>query len=278
MIPLYLPLIHDDTGSNNVLTISTAQFHAASCDILTVLLGFALTLVSGLSAPILWRISAPFTSLSGAAFTRLTLLLVLKTKSCVFRPLQTATDYRYFTMSTTDSATASSQPATACQEIANASRPDPQLPLSSTPVEMSTLSSNSATPPAHPSSSSAQATAPLTSLPRETSRLAPRIPSQTSTSNPAQSHAAPPRINMSRACPTAIGPSSDQPMPLPKDESTGPTLMITLLLTTGARHPFKIDPKYLLKRNVDVQGNDPFNLSVYKLKELILREWREGIA
>jgi len=51
--------------------------------------------------------------------------------------------------------------------------------------------------------------------------------------------------------------------------------MITLLLTTGARHPFKIDPKYLLKRNVDVQGNDPFNLSVYKLKELILREWRE---
>jgi hypothetical protein len=83
---------------------------------------------------------------------------------------------------------------------------------------------------------------------------------------------------MNRAFTTAIGPSSDQPMPVSKDESTGPTLMITLLLTTGARHPFKIDPKYLLKRNVDVQGNDPFNLSVYKLKELILREWREGIA
>jgi hypothetical protein len=65
-------------------------------------------------------------------------------------------------------------------------------------------------------------------------------------------------------------------MPIPKDGSTGPTLMITLLLTTGARHPFKIDPKYLSKRNVDVQGNDPFNLSVYKLKELILREWRDG--
>lgn len=67
-------------------------------------------------------------------------------------------------------------------------------------------------------------------------------------------------------------------MPIPKDESTGPTLMITLLLTTGARHPFKIDPKYLSKRNVDVQESDPFNLSVYKLKELILREWRDGMA
>ncbi len=51
--------------------------------------------------------------------------------------------------------------------------------------------------------------------------------------------------------------------------------MMTLLLTSGARHPFKLDTKYLQKRNVDVQGNDPFNLSVYKLKELILREWRD---
>ena len=51
--------------------------------------------------------------------------------------------------------------------------------------------------------------------------------------------------------------------------------MMTLLLTTGARHPFKLDAKYLAKRGVDVQGNDPFNLSIYKLKELILREWRE---
>jgi hypothetical protein len=49
-------------------------------------------------------------------------------------------------------------------------------------------------------------------------------------------------------------------------------------LTTGARHPFKLDPKYLAKRNVQAAGNDPFNLSVYKLKELILREWRDGIS
>jgi hypothetical protein len=82
---------------------------------------------------------------------------------------------------------------------------------------------------------------------------------------------------LTRLTSTAIGPSSDEPIPVPKDvEETGPVLMITLLLINGARHPFKLDAKYLNKRNVEVQGNDPFNLSVYKLKELILREWREG--
>ncbi|CAK7266220.1 hypothetical protein SEPCBS57363_001985 [Sporothrix epigloea] len=56
---------------------------------------------------------------------------------------------------------------------------------------------------------------------------------------------------------------------------------ITLLLPTGKRHPFKIDEKYLSKRGVEVPDvteaglKDPFSISVYKLKELILREWRE---
>ncbi|CAK7264649.1 hypothetical protein SEPCBS119000_001105 [Sporothrix epigloea] len=56
---------------------------------------------------------------------------------------------------------------------------------------------------------------------------------------------------------------------------------ITLLLPTGKRHPFKIDEKYLAKRGVEVPevtetgSKDPFSISVYKLKELILREWRE---
>ncbi|KAK5658204.1 hypothetical protein OQA88_2179 [Cercophora sp. LCS_1] len=56
---------------------------------------------------------------------------------------------------------------------------------------------------------------------------------------------------------------------------------ITLLLPTGARHPYKIDEKYLTKRSVEVPDStedgrkDPFSISVYKLKELILREWRE---
>lgn len=75
----------------------------------------------------------------------------------------------------------------------------------------------------------------------------------------------------------AIGPSSDTPTVLPKNSDiTGPQLMITLLLTNGARHPYKIDEKYLKKRSVIVEDNNPINLSTYTLKELIWREWREG--
>ncbi|KAL2266859.1 hypothetical protein VTJ83DRAFT_4136 [Remersonia thermophila] len=60
-----------------------------------------------------------------------------------------------------------------------------------------------------------------------------------------------------------------------------PVCAITLLLPTGARHPYRIDEKYLTKRGVDIPDlnesgwKDPFSISVYKLKELILREWRE---
>lgn len=59
-------------------------------------------------------------------------------------------------------------------------------------------------------------------------------------------------------------------------EDLGPTLTITLLLISGARHPFKIDGKYLKKRGVNVDNHDPFSMSVYTLKELIWREWRSG--
>ncbi|KAJ5653793.1 hypothetical protein N7490_000796 [Penicillium lividum] len=57
-------------------------------------------------------------------------------------------------------------------------------------------------------------------------------------------------------------------------ESDGPSLDITLLLTTGSRHPFTIDGQYLRKRSVNVENYDPFAMSVYTLKELIWREWR----
>lgn len=65
--------------------------------------------------------------------------------------------------------------------------------------------------------------------------------------------------------------------PLKDVEDEGPSLVITLLLITGARHPFKIDGKYLRKRAVNVEDYDPFRMSVYTLKELILREWRPGV-
>ncbi|KAJ5091940.1 hypothetical protein NUU61_006810 [Penicillium alfredii] len=57
-------------------------------------------------------------------------------------------------------------------------------------------------------------------------------------------------------------------------EDPGPSLVITLLLTTGSRHPFTIDGKYLRKCSVNVENYDPFAMSVYTLKELIWREWR----
>jgi hypothetical protein len=91
-------------------------------------------------------------------------------------------------------------------------------------------------------------------------------------------------------------PASDTPPALPQKESDDslsiepsvpatqpdhPICNITLLLPTGARHPYKIDERYLTKRGVDVPDTteagkkDPFSISVYTLKELILREWRE---
>lgn len=81
----------------------------------------------------------------------------------------------------------------------------------------------------------------------------------------------------------SIGPT-EPPAPAPEaDANTAetPVCAITLLLPTGARHPYRIDEKYLAKRNVEVPDvtesgvRDPFSISIYKLKELILREWRE---
>lgn len=71
-------------------------------------------------------------------------------------------------------------------------------------------------------------------------------------------------------------PSDDVEEPKEAEEDAGPSLVITLLLTTGSRHPFTIDGKYLRKRSVNVENNDPFTMSVYTLKELIWREWRSG--
>jgi hypothetical protein len=63
-----------------------------------------------------------------------------------------------------------------------------------------------------------------------------------------------------------------------EEDDNGATLLLTLLLGSGARHPFKIDGRYLQKRAVSVPDNDPYAMSVYTLKELILREWRSGMG
>lgn len=83
----------------------------------------------------------------------------------------------------------------------------------------------------------------------------------------------------------AIGPSTDLPTPMPlagdAAHAEKHVIVINLLLTsTGTRHPYKIDERYLSRRNVTAVGADgsfdPFVISVYTLKELIWQDWREG--
>jgi len=108
-------------------------------------------------------------------------------------------------------------------------------------------------------------------MPSASSNAAAAEPSSSTT-------AAPPPAQITRLDSVAIGPSTDE---APVVDASGPVLVITLLLPTGARHPYKIDERYLTKRNVNVPGvteagrKDPYSISVYTLKELILREWRE---
>ncbi|PNP45842.1 hypothetical protein TGAM01_v201726 [Trichoderma gamsii] len=78
----------------------------------------------------------------------------------------------------------------------------------------------------------------------------------------------------------AIGPAEEEIKATGSGGADGPVCNITLLLASGGRHPYKIDAKYLSRRHVampdkDESGNpDPFSISIYTLKELILREWR----
>ncbi|PMD15389.1 hypothetical protein NA56DRAFT_582064 [Hyaloscypha hepaticicola] len=106
---------------------------------------------------------------------------------------------------------------------------------------------------------------------------APAAEASMSTAEPTSSTPAP---AIQRLDSVAIGPSVETDPQPPRNEA-GPVLLITLLLTSGARHPYKLDEKYLTKRNVTVPAltesgrKDPYSISVYTLKELILREWRE---
>lgn len=79
----------------------------------------------------------------------------------------------------------------------------------------------------------------------------------------------------------AIGPSEDDIKAVtPGGADAGPVCNITLLLASGGRHPYKIDARYLSRRSVSIPDEDeagrpdPFSISIYTLKELILREWR----
>ncbi|KAL9614997.1 MAG: hypothetical protein Q9167_000528 [Letrouitia subvulpina] len=107
------------------------------------------------------------------------------------------------------------------------------------------------------------------------------LPNETSLSNSSDRPSDPktiPPVTLPREKTTpVISPPSDNSVPSPKElELSSPSLLITLLLLNGARHPFRIDDRFMTKRNVKVDGNNPVNMSVYTLKELIWREWRDG--
>lgn len=160
----------------------------------------------------------------------------------------------------------------------------------SSPVEMKTLppSATEAAPTPAPTTQISQPVAEPSAAAEATREES--VPSQSQepqrpeTTQPAPSPAEPtgnpatnasPPTQLSRTETEAIGPSTDSPAPKP-DQSNGPVVSITLLLTNGARHPYKIDERYLKKRSVNVDAMDPYNISVYTLKELIWRDWREG--
>ena len=163
-------------------------------------------------------------------------------------------------------------------------------PLSSTPVEMTNL--NPPVAAQEPIETMIPATTPdplfaTHDSSKENERPSTALPTTTTPSKPQPVSASPPGNNppmspsptslIRKQTAPAIGPATDKPTPIPKESAgAGPFLMITLLLNTGARHPYRIDEKYLKKRNVSVPGNDPVNMSVYTLKELIWRDWREG--
>ncbi|CAK7225164.1 hypothetical protein SBRCBS47491_005798 [Sporothrix bragantina] len=162
-------------------------------------------------------------------------------------------------------------------------------------AEASVVDSQSNAPPAAKASSSSQP-------PVETSgegaaaagaAAAESKAATTTTETPAKDAAAPAEAAASSSGgvleaprpppPAVVRSASNQDDEIAPVASSSGTLMcnITLLLPTGNRHPFKIDDKYLNKRGVEVPDvteaglKDPFSISVYKLKELILREWRE---
>ena len=75
--------------------------------------------------------------------------------------------------------------------------------------------------------------------------------------------------NVAAVVPSELKASTEQGGP-------GSVVLITLLMLSGTRHAYQIDDKYLQKHNIQAPNRDPYEISVYTLKELILREWLAG--
>ncbi|KAI9858017.1 MAG: hypothetical protein M1824_004482 [Vezdaea acicularis] len=58
-------------------------------------------------------------------------------------------------------------------------------------------------------------------------------------------------------------------------DDTGPQVNITFLMVTGSRREWKFDRRSLEKKDVAVPEGNPFKISIYALKQLMVREWPE---
>ncbi|KAK3073678.1 hypothetical protein LTR53_004542 [Teratosphaeriaceae sp. CCFEE 6253] len=134
-----------------------------------------------------------------------------------------------------------------------------------------------------PSSTSAAAIAsealPSTSHPSPPSNpTKPDLSTTTATGEP--DHAPLTRLQTEYLGPAVDSISTTIPVPNPSSTpSTGPTLHINLMLTTGAKHPYTLSEKYLTSRGAVPAGTgkadfNPMGLTGYKLKELIWTDWR----
>ncbi|KAI7371811.1 hypothetical protein KC354_g286 [Hortaea werneckii] len=167
--------------------------------------------------------------------------------------------------------------------------PADQVPSSTTspPVEMDALPSNEQDKAPEPQHTEQSATAPSSLPPPPSQQPSPSDSAQpdsaatpaTTTNGPA-SQPSQDRPTHTRKPSEALGPATETPITHPTT-TTGPVLLITLMLTTGQRHPYKIDEKYLANRNTSAMTTtktgedfDPLSLSGYKLKELIWTDWR----
>lgn len=164
--------------------------------------------------------------------------------------------------------------------LSGQSQPLWSSPMSSTPVEMTQFGQQAATDATSGNAPISTMSEPIPSSgegPKQESLTAREDLGISATAKPSSPVTVQNALLARKETAPAIGSSSDKPIPVPKESDlAGPTLIITLLLTNGARHPYKIDERYLKKRAVNVDGNNPVNMSVYTLKELIWREWREG--
>lgn len=176
-------------------------------------------------------------------------------------------------VTTPDDPAARFEPVEKSEAAATASRPDPGsfvTPASS--LNVSPMEGTFPRAPGEPDAEKADVSPVSDNSPIPASVPAPNQPATAHTD--ANAAPAPARTETTPAIGPAKGTDAEAAAALAPAEAASTAVPVTLLLTSGARHPFRLDPRYLAKRNVTAEGDDPLNISVYTMKELIWRDWR----